>query len=247
MFAVHGTIARPTRDVDFSMRYFSNDFDSITAVFAAVCRIELDDALQFLPESIRCVQILAEEEYTGVRVILTCSMGKARYPVQIDIGVGDVLVSPVIIDYPVLLEDSPHPRIYASSFETVIAEKFDAMLGHSDVNSRMKDFYDVVMLADDIEFDGATLLQAIRLTNKARGTETVALPPVFQREFYVVDLKTRQWTSFLQRSNMEAESFPEIGEKISAFLWPVYAALLNGSSFEGKWDRKLFKWISDGK
>jgi hypothetical protein len=48
----------------------------------------------------------------------------------------------ITADYPVLLGmDCPKIKMY--SFESVVAEKYEAIVSLGELNSRMKDFYDI--------------------------------------------------------------------------------------------------------
>jgi len=89
-----------------------------------------------------------------VCVRLQGNLGNARVSLQIDIGFGDVIVpGPSKIKYPVLL-DFPLPELYGYSMESVIAEKFEAMIKRGILNSRMKDFCDIWMLSRTFNFQG---------------------------------------------------------------------------------------------
>lgn len=108
--------------------------------------------------------------YQGVRIRLFADLGGARVPVQLDIGFGDVVVpAPEEVDYPVLL-DFPAPRLRVYPRYSVVAEKFEAMVRFGEQNSRMKDFYDVFVLLETQEFDGAILQTAIQATFERRST-----------------------------------------------------------------------------
>ena len=75
-----------------------------------------------------------------------------------DIGFGDVITpDPQELEYPLLLDDLPPVNIMAYSLETVIAEKFQAMIELSENNSRMKDFYDLYTLLYDKTIDDVLL------------------------------------------------------------------------------------------
>jgi len=80
-----------------------------------------------------------------------------------DIGFGDVIVPDTIeMEYPSLLE-MEKPIIKAYSLESVIAEKFQAMIYLSEANSRMKDFYDIYSLSQSYNFDGTILKKLLRV------------------------------------------------------------------------------------
>jgi hypothetical protein len=83
---------------------------------------------------------------------------------QLDVGFGDV-VTPGAVDitYPVLL-NFPAPALSSYPRETVVAEKFRAMVYLRTLNSRMNDFYDIWLLASQFASDGALLATAISAT-----------------------------------------------------------------------------------
>ena len=70
---------------------------------------------------------------------------------------------------------SPHLRAYPP--ETVITEKFYAMVALGRANSRMKDYYDVWMLTRTFTLDPLRLRQAIAATFARRVTAIPALVP----------------------------------------------------------------------
>jgi predicted nucleotidyltransferase component of viral defense system len=143
---------RPTRDLDLLGRGISNV--SYRKIFSEVCSQKVeDDGLTFLPDTIRVERIRDDEAYEGVRVRLEARLGNVRVPLQIDVGLGDTIVpSSEELEYPTLLR-FPAPKLHAYSKESVVAEKFEAMVKLGIANSRMKDFYDLCVLAQRFEFE----------------------------------------------------------------------------------------------
>jgi predicted nucleotidyltransferase component of viral defense system len=137
---------RPTRDLDLLGRGISNV--SYRKIFSEVCSQKVeDDGLTFLPDTIRVERIRDDETYEGVRVRLEARLGNVRVPLQIDVGLGDAIVpASEELRYPTLLR-FPAPKLHAYSKESVVAEKFEAMVKLGIANSRMKDFYDLWVLA----------------------------------------------------------------------------------------------------
>jgi hypothetical protein len=127
-------------------------------VFRDVAQIEVQpDGLIFQPESVRGERIKEEEKYEGVRLHMIALREKARMTLQIDVGFGDrVIPGPEEIDFPTLL-DFPAPRLKSYTRETVVAEKFEAMVKLGILNSRMKDFFDIWTLSHEFSFNGPTL------------------------------------------------------------------------------------------
>ena len=120
--------------------------------------------MTYLQDSIRLAAIRPEDVYGGRRVTLIAQLGSARLRVQIDVGLGDaVSPPPEWLDYPSLL-DLPRPRLRAYRRETVIAEKVHAMVVLGTKNSRLRDFFDVYMLAKSHPFNGELLVGAMQAT-----------------------------------------------------------------------------------
>ncbi|WP_244564410.1 nucleotidyl transferase AbiEii/AbiGii toxin family protein [Rhizobium sullae] len=106
----------------------------------------------------------------GVRLDFVAELAGARLPMHVDIGYGDVITpDPVDTEYPSLLgQPAPHLRAYPP--ETVVAEKFQAMVALDMLNSRMKDFFDLWAIAGAPAFEGEVLARAIQTTFERRET-----------------------------------------------------------------------------
>jgi Nucleotidyl transferase AbiEii toxin, Type IV TA system len=98
---------------------------------------------------------------------------------QIDIGFSDVTTpEATTVDYPTIL-DQPAPQLSAYNRETAIAEKFHAMVKLGELNSRMKDFFDVMLLSKNYDFAGQQLIEAIAQTFAQRETLVESVPVCF--------------------------------------------------------------------
>ena len=156
---------------------------------------------------------------------------------QVDVGFGDALVpGPTWETYPTLL-DHPAPRILVYPRVVAVAEKLDAVLTLGVTNSRMKDFYDIHMLASTCGFEGPDLAKAIRATLERRGTPCPeSLPLVVTREFLASPERQTQWRAFLRRGRLStAPDAAELADMLGLFLGPVLAAVCNGEPFHLSW------------
>jgi len=162
-----GEAYRPTRDLDLLEKRTPNL--CYQKIFSDVCSHDVeDDGLSFLSETIRVERIRDEEAYEGVRVLLEARLGNVRIPLQIDVGFGDAVVpAPEELEFPTLLK-FPAPKLKAYSKESVAAEKFEAIVKLGMANSRMKDFYDLWMLAQRFQFESGTLAAVIQATFATR-------------------------------------------------------------------------------
>jgi predicted nucleotidyltransferase component of viral defense system len=240
--------ARPTTDLDFLGRLSS---DPLTAadMIRAICKLEVeDDGLMFDPASIKAESITEDADYRGIRVRFTGKLDAARVRMQLDIGIGDILIpASETIEYPTLL-GTPKPVISGYSRESSIAEKLEAMVKLGMANSRMKDFYDIWYLSRWFGFDGAVLAKAISATFERRGTDLSKSPIVFSREFGENSQKQRQWEAFTSKNGLDEApaALMEVAGEIRVFLGPVIEAIIDHQSISKVWSAKA-KWHLPGK
>jgi hypothetical protein len=107
-----------------------------------------EDGVLFDVKTLRLSQTQAAAEHGGIRITFVSYLGKVRMPMQVDIGFSDELASEtLIIYYPVLLAGMEKPQLRGYPLESIISEKFYAMIRFADLNSRWKDYYDIYLLA----------------------------------------------------------------------------------------------------
>ncbi|MBO0755300.1 MAG: nucleotidyl transferase AbiEii/AbiGii toxin family protein [Bradyrhizobiaceae bacterium] len=209
---------RPTRDIDF-LGFVKNDETEMVGVFKEVCAVSYNDGVVFDAESVSVARIREELEYGGLRITAKATLDGARVPVVIDVAFGDS-VEPGLqeIDVPVLL-DFPSIRLRAYALETVVAEKFQAMVVMGRANSRMKDFYDVWRLSNLVEFKDDKLPRAIAATFARRKTEIPSEPPVALTAAFTDDpLKVQQWDSFKADLDYQPGALADVVKDLAAFL-----------------------------
>lgn len=229
---------RPTKDVDMLGRG-DPDPKRLAAIFRDVLKTEVeDDGLAFDLDSIEAGRIREDEEYEGVRITMVAKLADARIPLQVDVGFGDVITPrPVEADFPTLLGHAA-PKIKSYPRETVVAEKFQAMVDLGIANSRMKDFFDLVELAANFRFDGSVLSRAIKNTFERRRTALPHGPPTaLTAEFSDDKSKKAQWTAFVKKTRLDAKaaSLADAVSRISAFIMPLVEALVAGQPFDRDW------------
>ncbi len=236
-----GEIPRPTRDVDF-LGYGDASPKAVAAVFREVCGAPVEpDGLSFMSSSVRAAQIRDRQEYGGVRVKLTAMLGRARVPLQIDVGFGDAVTPRAeVTTFPALL-DFPAPRVRAYPPASVVAEKFQAMVALGIANTRMKDFYDLYRLSETQEFDGETLTAAIRATFARRGTAIPSEPPLALSDAFAGDAdKQAQWRAFVGRGQLDnvPATLADVTERLAAFLLAPAGAAARREALVRRWGRE---------
>ncbi|MBU0742545.1 nucleotidyl transferase AbiEii/AbiGii toxin family protein [bacterium] len=218
-------LQRPTMDIDLLGRT-SNRAEEIEDLIRDVIGIHVDaDGLDFDPASVRADRITADADYEGLRVRFEGRLGTARIHMQVDIGFGDVVFpEPVVAELPTVLGDRA-PRLLCYSRESVVAEKLEAMVRHGELNSRMKDFYDIWLLSRQYEFVAGILSEAVRRTFERRDSSLSRHPAAFDPSF--VEAKQVQWSAFLDRIRDEQapKAFRDVVAELEAFLGPLLEEL----------------------
>jgi predicted nucleotidyltransferase component of viral defense system len=232
-------VARPTRDIDFMGR-IENTPEAVGAAVRECLAVEdVDDGLAFTKD-IDVARAMVDDRYPGVRAKVRGDLAGARFTLRLDVGIDDAVVpAPGWVDYPPLL-DEPAPRILAYAPATAVAEKFEALVSLGLANSRLKDFYDIWMLASRVEFDGQELAEALGATFGRRRTPMPVEPPVaLTNEYVEQDTTARMWRTYRARlaaSGIEAPTdLSVVVDVISAFLMPPARAVAAPEAFEKTW------------
>lgn len=233
-----GRTYRPTNDLDLQ-GYGDISVKRMTSIFQKVCSVDVEpDGLIFDANSICVSEIRHDQEYQGKRVELSSTFGKARINLQIDIGSGDSIVPDAQeIVYPTLL-DLPAPHIKAYPRETVIAEKFQAMVALGGANSRLKDFADIYVMAKQFSFESAVLVCALQATFKQRQTPLPEDIPLALTDAFASSAdKQIQWQGFLKRNRNTGlpSEFPEVISVLRNFLMPLLLAMTKNQMFAKQW------------
>jgi predicted nucleotidyltransferase component of viral defense system len=235
---------RSTRDLDL-LGSGAPSPERLQTIFSEVCSLNVDDdGLVFSPTTIQAEQIKEDAEYQGIRLRIECRLENARLALQIDIGFGDAVTpEPLSTTYPTLLE-FPAPQLRAYPRETVVAEKFQAMVALGIANSRMKDFYDVWTLARQFEFDGTLLRSAIRATFERRQTPIPTAPPLaLTADFASDQSKATQWKAFLKKGKLveTPPPFTDVVRLLQDFLMPPTIAIPEPPSWPYSWTTREWR------
>jgi predicted nucleotidyltransferase component of viral defense system len=237
IFAAWGApLGRSTRDVDL-LAYTGNAIEEVVTIFKAICVQSVEaDGMAFDPATVAGESITEHAEYQGVRVRFQGHLGDAHVRMQIDLGFGDVITPPANwVEYPSLL-GQPRAALRGYPPETVVAEKTQALVRLGTLNSRMKDFYDLWLLARQFNFDGSVLSEAIVRTMAHRNTPIpTELPEALAYEFG--QSKQDQWQAFLRTAGVAKapQSLVVVLEALRGFLLPVLQTVSQGQAMRASW------------
>lgn len=172
-------------------------------------------------------------------------IGYARCALQIDVGFGDAVTpGPQTVAYPTLLKDFQAPTLRVYPVYTVVAEKYQAMVMLGQANSRMKHFFDLAVIAQRTELDGATLAAAIAATFAQRQTALPTERPLaLTKEFSEYAAKLRQWKAFLNRNRIEAASLGDTVALLDDLLWPPTQVASADNQATATWRPESLCWV----
>jgi len=237
LFAIWlGEPHRPTKDMDL-LGFGKNDIPTLENIFREICAIDGEDGLEFSADSIKGAEIRAEKTYQGARITLLAFLDGARIPLQIDIGFGDAVTPKSVMETIETIIDLPKPKLRIYPKETVIAEKFEAMVKLGIGNSRMKDFWDVQFLIKNFSFDGALLQKAIKATFTNRQTAVphvfpIALTKVFTENSEVIT----DWKGFIKRGKITSDTDLEsVIESLRDFFMRIIEAESQNTVLDKNW------------
>ncbi len=218
LFYVWDIQRRVTRDVDL-LGFDNANTAAMEHVFREVLDFEVEpDGIEFDIPGLQVTEIREGAGYPGLRVHVLARLGQARIACQVDVAFGDALVDrPVKAELPTLL-DLPAPELIVYTVEAVVAEKVEAMVRFGAVNTRLKDYFDLYVLASERSIDPTKLSRQCAETFRRRGTsipdgEPVGLSDAFASE----PERNARWRAFLDRTGAIASapaSFREVVEQI---------------------------------
>ena len=215
-----------------------NELEHIRKLIAQVCTVESEpDGIEFDGKSVRVARIKEDAGYEGVRVRFRATLARARIPMQIDIGFGDVITPGAVeIEYPTLLR-FPAPVLQAYPRETVIAEKLEALTALGTLNSRMKDYFDLWALSRIYSFEGSILVRAVNATFARRNASVESSPVGLEEEFALSQEKSEQWNAFTHRARLVTAPirFAEVVFAVRVFAAPVLSSAASGNPFNRNW------------
>jgi predicted nucleotidyltransferase component of viral defense system len=239
---------RTTMDIDL-LGFTENSLDNLAAIAKEICESKVEeDGVEFDSETIRMERIKEDADYTGVRIRTSARLEQTRIPIQVDIGFGDALVPGAIPATVPTLLDFPAPKLRCYHQLTAVAEKFQAMIKLGELNSRMKDFYDIWNIIRHEEIDGAELQKACAATFERRDTPFNLNARFFSENFAQSPGKEAQWTAFVRKQGLESiapTGFEKVLRILQTFFRPMVESQLSGKIFSAHWGKSEEWQITD--
>ena len=243
LYTITEFAGRPTRDIDFMIRWISNDTENMNQIMEEICTANTgNDFIRI--EVLASENITEEKEYHGVKTKFRAYIKNVKIPFSIDVGVDDVIVPGAVKRTVSTRLDGFHPpTIYTYSLESTIAEKFDAIIKRMEATSRMKDFFDIYYLSGVFDFEGRKLQEAIFRTLEYRGTiyESDSFERI--RDFKNNTSLLKLWDNYQSGTREEKPDFNVVIDRLEKFLEPIFHAVIMEEEWFCIWDSSVQKWL----
>ena len=192
-----GVDMRSTMDVDTTVKSLIINKVSAQKILEEIIAIDLEDGVVFRITKVQ--DIMEGHEYEGIRFMIECTIDKLKQTIKIDISTGDE-ITPRAIAYklPLIIEDRSI-NIWAYNLETLLAEKLETVMVRAEVNTRMRDFYDIHVLLkqDTVNIDRDTMKSAFYATCKRReSTEQIVTIDDVINKIADDEVMKQQWNNY---------------------------------------------------
>lgn len=168
---------RATMDIDTTIRNYNLSAEDAGKMMEDIIAISIDDGIRFTVKGVE--NIMDEAEYPGIRFKLESTLDTMKTPLKIDISTDDVIMpKEVHYEYKLMFEERSIPLL-AYNLETVLAEKMETIISRGTLNTRMRDYYDLMILnvvkSDAINY--ADLAKALEATSRKRNSYELLSDP----------------------------------------------------------------------
>ena len=243
LYTITEFAGRPTRDIDFMIRWISNDTENMNQIMEEICTANTgNDFIRI--EVLASENITEEKEYHGVKTKFRAYIKNVKIPFSIDVGVDDVIVPGAVKrTVSTRLNGFHPPTIDTYSLESTIAEKFDAIIKRMEATSRMKDFFDIYYLSGVFDFEGRKLQEAIFRTLEYRGTiyESDSFERI--RDFKNNTSLLKLWDNYQSGTREDKPDFNVVIDRLEKFLEPIFHAVIMEEEWFCIWDSSVQKWL----
>lgn len=229
LLASYIDIGRETIDIDFLLTKLNAEEEHIKLIILNIINKDLNDGVFF---DLDKIEVLAQPhmEYTGFRIFLHAKFGKMKDKIQIDIGVGDLVTPLERVFFPFEYKGKP---IFSGEIsllvyppESIFSEKLETIVSKGSLNSRMKDYHDILLMSREVGLlDSIKLKNAIAVTFSNRGTDLIF--PIYFDDSDMQSLH-RLWAAHL-RGLGEYRSKLNLPDKIDVLINEINQWLLSNN------------------
>lgn len=230
---------RPTKDIDLQAAQLTGDPEEVAERVRIIAALDVADGLVFDPASVAATTIRDEDEYAGVRVKLTGTLGTARLTVGVDVNFGDpIWPAPRLIDLPrVVPLGLPPVTLLGYPLTMVLAEKVVTAVDRGVANTRWRDFADVYVLTRLHPVDAGEFRTSMETVAEYRKVTLTTLLPALAPMGEQAQQKYRAWRTRSHREDELPKAFADVLVAVAGFADPVLAG-----SATGRWNPAAKTW-----
>ncbi|MGL5866972.1 MAG: nucleotidyl transferase AbiEii/AbiGii toxin family protein [Dermatophilaceae bacterium] len=230
---------RPTKDIDLHTTRLSDDPEEVAEHVRNIAALEVADGLVFDPACVTAATIRDDDEYAGVRVKLTATLGTARLTVGIDVNFGDpIWPAPRLVDLPrVVPLGLPPVTLLGYPLSMVLAEKVVTAIDRGIANTRWRDFADVYALTCLHPVDAAEFRASAETVAEYRTVALMPLLPALATMGARAQQKWRVWRTRSHREHELPDAFADVLGAVAGFADPVLSA-----TAVGRWNPSERSW-----
>jgi predicted nucleotidyltransferase component of viral defense system len=216
-------LGRETSDIDFSLKNQSHSLESVQSLIERMLSLPCDDGFLFSDVTVSQMNH-PHMKHPGFEVSATASLGNTKTTVRMDLGVGDQVV-PEYKFIPLLSLNNrplfePEISLLVYPLPYIFAEKLEAIIYRGGSNSRMKDYYDILLVSGLSEFS----LDGSRDTiNSVFAHRETLLPSQIQFDQQSQASLNRYWAGFRNalgdefKANLPVQ-FTEVVQQVNIIL-----------------------------
>ncbi len=168
---------RATMDIDTTIRNYNFSAEDAEKMIEDIIAVPLEDGTRFTVKSVE--NIMDDAEYPGIRFKLEAALDNMKTPLKIDISTDDMITPKEInYEYKLMFEERSIPLL-AYNLETVLAEKIETIISRGTLNTRMRDYYDLMILnvVKSNAINYADLTKALEATSRKRNSYELLSAP----------------------------------------------------------------------
>jgi predicted nucleotidyltransferase component of viral defense system len=190
-------LGRETADLDFSLKVTLGSIDSVRVLIEEILSLSSNDGFKFTEVSVEQMNH-PHMQYPGYEVSAIAVLGQTKTAIRIDLGIGDHVhpesrsIELLALNNEPLFESNISLQVYPLSY--IFAEKLEAVVYRGGTNSRMKDFYDLVVLSRLRDFSPQKHRDVIQAVFQHRGT---SLPTNLSYDAEAIASLSRNWKRFI--------------------------------------------------
>ncbi|MBQ9344544.1 MAG: nucleotidyl transferase AbiEii/AbiGii toxin family protein [Kiritimatiellae bacterium] len=164
-----GIARRTTMDLDATLRGLPLSPDTVETLVRSICAIDCGDGVTFAFSSL--APIRKDDQYGGFRVKLSCRFLTLSGQISLDVSTGDAIAGgPVEHALASQFDPARAYRVWGYPVEVLLAEKVEAIFALGELGTRPRDYYDVLMVAENLPFSPQRFAEAFRATVAHRGS-----------------------------------------------------------------------------